>query len=454
MTMNAPSRTELFSVSVCRGWRRGCVPGAFAIILLCILAVMARPVRAQSPGSGGVNSASARAADYVLLISFDAFRYDYLDRGITPNFDRVIRRGARADALIPIFPTKTYPNHYSIATGMYAGTHGLVGNDFYDPIRDATYSLSDRSAVEDGRWYGGEPIWVTAEKSGMVAAALFFIGTEAPVQGVSPTTWTRYEHRMPMDTRIATVLGWFSLPEASRPHVITTYFPMTDDAGHRYGPESPELSDAIREVDSALGRLLDGIEALPYGDRVNIVLVSDHGMTPARSGSVNLDEFADLEGVRVIAAGPIAYVYTASDTARRDRILAGLARAQHMRVFAREQSPEAWHVRGNARAGDIIAVADEGWLLRRQDAAGESSAATHGYAPMPSMHGIFVAAGPGVRRGMRVPAFENIHVYPFLSALLGLEPNPDIDGRAAVLAPILQRTNRRSPSASKRTPDP
>lgn len=387
-------------------------------------------------GSGGINAAEWLATDPVILISFDGFRYDYLDRGITPNFDRLISRGVRADALIPVFPTKTYTNHYSVATGMYGGRHGLVANDFYDPAWDAFYRLSDRSAVEDGRWYGGEPIWVTAETQGMVSAAMFFVGTEAPVQGVYPTYWNIYDHQLPTDVRIGHVLDWLSMTPERRPRLITLYFAFTDDHGHWGGPESGELDDAIREADAALGALIDGVAALPDGDRVNYVIVSDHGMMES-VGSVVLDDYADLENTIVVDAGPLALLYFRGDTARRDVVLEGLRSAPHVRVFRRDEIPAEWGVRENPRIGDILVVADDGWLVTRRGRSPGRNIATHGWPPGGQMNGIFIAAGPGIRSGVRIPAFENVHIYPLLAALLGLEPNADIDGRADVLAPIL-----------------
>jgi predicted AlkP superfamily pyrophosphatase or phosphodiesterase len=419
-------------------------------ILATVMAVAALcfPPRAtaQAPGSGGSNAPGQRDKPYIILISFDAFRWDYLDRGITPNFARLARRGARAEALIPVFPTKTYPNHYAIATGLYAGRHGLLGNEFYEPKWNATYRMSDRSTVEDGRWYGGEPIWVTAEKQGMVSAAMFFVGTEAPVQGIQPTHWNIYNHTLPIATRLDSVLTWLRLPPETRPHVITLYFPQVDDAGHRHGPDSPALNAAVASVDSALGRLLDDVATLPHGDQVHIIAVSDHGLARADRGIIVLDDYAQLENLVVVTASTLAHVYLHGDTTRGEAVVKGLQRAPHLRVFRRADIPAEWGVKMNPRVGDILIVADEGWLLRTRGGRVEANPATHGWAPAPNMRGIFVAAGPGIRAGVRIPAFENIHIYPLMAALLGLTPAPDIDGRLDVLSPIMtQATPPRRP---------
>lgn len=389
-------------------------------------------------GSGGTNTRANQDRPYVVLISFDGFRYDYLDRGLTPNFARLASRGARADALIPVFPTKTYPNHYSVATGLYPANHGIVANEFYDTAFDATYRLGDRTTVEDGRWYEGEPIWVTAEKQGMVSAAMYFIGTEAPVNGVQPTHWTRYDHTMPNSDRVSAVINWLSLPAEQRPHVITLYFSILDDAGHRHGPESPQTDAALREADGILGDLMTQIDGLAVGDRVHLVIVSDHGMVRTDRGTLILDDYTSFDADEiVISAGTLAQIHV-QDPARRRRIVDELARMPGARVFLREDLPIEWHARGNPRFGDVVVVADEGVLLARRGDRPSSNAATHGYAPVRSMHGIFVAAGPRIVPGTRIPPFENVHIYPMLAEILGLRPASGIDGQIDVLRPILR----------------
>ncbi|MGD8277037.1 MAG: ectonucleotide pyrophosphatase/phosphodiesterase [Gemmatimonadota bacterium] len=410
-----------------------------AAILLAAGACAAPPVTmpAARHGSGGTNDARWLDAPYVVLVSFDAFRWDYPDRGLTPNLDRLAARGVRADALIPMFPSKTFANHYSIATGMSPGHNGIVANNFYDPAFDATYRLSDRSTVEDGRWYGGEPIWVTAEMQGMVTAAMFFVGTEAPVKGIQPTYWNKFDANVTEDTRIRTVLDWLGMPADKRPHLITLYFERLDNAGHWYGPDSPELNRALAGADSIVGRLMDGIDALPWGDRVNLVILTDHGMAPLDRPPVELEDWADLTGVRIMTAGPLAQLYVGGDTARARSLRDSLDRAPGMSAFLPDETPASWRTGRNPRFGDVLLVADEGVQIRRRGQTGERTPATHGWPPSRSMYGIFFTAGPGIRPGTHVPPFENIHVYPFLAALLGLEPAGGIDGTLDPLRPIL-----------------
>ena len=403
-----------------------------AIGVVAAMATASGAAAAQA-GSGGRNALRHQDAPIVVLLSVDGLAPAFLERGITPHFDRLAARGASADGLIPVFPTKTYPNHYSIATGLYAGRHGIVSNGFWEPAWDATYRLGDRASVEDGRWYGGEPIWVTAETQGMVAAAMFFVGTEAAIRGVSPTYWHLYDHGYPNQQRVRNIMDWLRMPAAHRPHLITGYFSIVDDSTHRHGMDAPQTAAAIAEADRLLGMLLDGIETLPHGADVNLIVVSDHGMVPTGRGETVLDDWADLTGARVMASGTIAHIWDSDAT----RIAAALDRAPHVRAVVRERAPVEWRIANNRRFGDVIVVADEGTLLRRRDEELVSDRATHGYAPSPAMNGVFLAAGSRIRSGVRVPPFENIHISPLMTAILGLQPARGIDGRLDILRPIL-----------------
>lgn len=407
-----------------------------------LLAGCARAV----PGPGGVNHPAQQNKPYVVLLSLDGFRADYLDRFPTPHLDRLAKRGVRSAGLVPVFPSKTFPNHYTLVTGLYADRHGIVANQFWDPRRGAAYTLRDRDAVRDGTWYGGEPIWVTAERQGMVSASFHWPGSEAAIGGVRPTFWRPYDAAVPNDSLIDQVLQWLRLPPRSRPHLVTAYLHDVDDAGHRFGPEDARVGDAVWEVDRALGRLVDGVAALPFADQVNLIVVSDHGM--ARYGPdtfVALDALIDTAGVRVADAGPNANLFVAGPPARARAVRDSLnARLRHGRAFLRAEVPPRLHYRRTPRVGDVVIVMDEHYTIGLAAQAPRAAGGTHGWDPaLSSMHGIFLAAGPGIRRGQTIPAFQNVHVYPLLADLLGLRPAAGTDGQRAVLAPI--RAPRRGP---------
>ncbi len=398
----------------------------------------------EGAGSGGVNAAEHLDAPYLVLLSLDGFRYDYLDDIPTPAFQRMIAEGARADRMIPVFPTKTFPTHYTVATGMYAENHGLVGNRFWAPELEGFYSLSNREVVEDGAWYRGEPIWVTAERQGMVSAAYHFVGTEADVGGVSPSQWHPFDASVPNREKVETVLEWLALPVDRRPHVLTMYFEDLDGAGHNYGPGSRQVSRAVEGVDRELGRLLDGIDALPHGDQVYVIVVSDHGMIRIDPDRVQALDMGAFPGVRLVTSGTYASLLVDEGGASRapqvrDSLRAMLPEAD---VWLREEVPERFHYSTDPRIGDIVVLAAPGSLVIPKGRRIPAEAYTHGWDNQaPGMGAIFLARGPDIREGIRIEAFEAVHVYPLMAHLLGLRPNPEADGRLEVLAPILRAPN-------------
>ena len=401
----------------------------------CLLPVAAAVALAGSFAVLGRSAAlgSDRAQELeptVILISLDGFRWDYLDIAETPNLDRLAAAGVRAEALVPIFPTKTFPNHYSIATGLYADHHGIVGNAMYDPELDASFSMRDRAAVSDSRWWGGEPIWVTAEAQGQVAAAYFWVGTDVEIAGRRPTHWKPYDGRTPNAARVRQVLEWIDLPDSKRPTLFTLYFSIVDGAGHRYGPASAQVKEAIARVDAAIGLLLDGLEDRGIWDRLNIVVTSDHGMasiSPRRV--IFLDDYLDLSDVYLSALTPVADIWP--DEGREDAVYRALANAHpHLTVYRKRDIPERLHYRHHRRIAPIIAIADEGWSIARRGAFNRRSrrytGGTHGYDnSVKSMHALFIASGPAFKDGLVVEPFQNIHIYELLCAVLGLRPAPN-----------------------------
>jgi predicted AlkP superfamily pyrophosphatase or phosphodiesterase len=300
----------------------------------------------------------------------------------------------------------------------------------YDPDLDTWFRLSNREAVMDGRWWGGEPVWVTAAKHGLTTAAFFWPGTEAAIQGIRPDRWKPYVHTTPNDIRVDTVLSWLDLPIEERPSLITMYFADVDDATHAYGTDAPETQAAIREVDRAVGRLLAGLDARGLLGKLNIVIVSDHGMADvARDRVIFLDDYLDLASVQIIDPSPLASIRP--EPGDEDRVYEALAgRSPHLAVYRREEIPARWHFRAHRRIQPLQALADDGWSIStRSYFATHPQAyrgATHGYDnALPSMRATFLAMGPAFRRGVTVPPFQNIHVYELLCRLLGIAPAPN-----------------------------
>ena len=377
----------------------------------------------------------------VVLISFDGFRADYVDRPNAVNLRRLAARGVRAERMIPAFPSKTFPNHYTIVTGLTPEHHGIVANAIRDP-EIGIFRSSDTLAVWEPRWWGGEPIWVTAAKQGRRAATYFWPGSEAAIGGVRPTWYERYEHTRPNAVRVQRVLEWLAMPADSAPTLITLYFSDTDDAGHRSGPLAPQTDSAIARLDSALGAIMAGVDQLGLREVVNIIVLSDHGMTES-SGErlIVLDDYLNLSTVDIVDYTPVAAIAPRDgDVERVYRALAG--RHPHLRVYRRREVPARFHFNAHPRITPIVAVADEGWTItdratltrRGRD---DYDGGQHGYDPdLVSMGAVFVAAGPGIAEGRWVPPFRNVHVYSLMAHLLGVRPaatDGSIDSVRAVL---------------------
>jgi predicted AlkP superfamily pyrophosphatase or phosphodiesterase len=400
----------------------------------------APPPSASRQGSGGINLPQHQNAPHVVLISLDGVRADYLDSDEAQNLRRIAWDGVRAAALVPVFPTMTFPNHISLVTGLHPDRHGIVGNSFYDPDLGRAYTMSDQTETRDGSWYRGEPIWVTAERQGMVSACFFWPSSDAPIGGVRPTHWSPYDGKVPNQDRVDTVLEWLRRPADSRPHLITLYMSDVDSASHRFGLGSPEVWAALGRVDRAIGRLLDGVAAIPRHD-VYVVVTSDHGMADVR-GNEPLDALIDLTAVRIGTTGPVANLHVTGGIARarvvRDALNRGL---KHGRAFLRADVPARLRHSANPRIGDVVVIMDEGYLTSPTAKPPDPSrplSGTHGWDPaLPSMHAIFLVSGPGVRRAGTIPAVRTVDVYPFLTELLRLRAASGIDGRASAIASVV-----------------
>jgi predicted AlkP superfamily pyrophosphatase or phosphodiesterase len=300
----------------------------------------------------------------VLLISLDGFRHDYVARFQPPNLSRFIAEGSAAEGLIPSFPSKTFPNHYTIATGMLPEHHGLVDNAFYEPAKDQVYTMGNRDIVQDGYWYGGTPIWVLAEQHGIKAASYFFVGTEAPVQGVRPSYFYDYDGGVPNLTRIAKVFDWLQLPASERPRLITLYFSDMDDTGHRYGPTNDEeLKKTLFRLDHELGALFEGLKSFDLP--IHVVLVSDHGMAEVKKENIILLEPL-TEGIqaRVVNNGALAHLHL-SDPSEKAAVVE-LLRKREPHITVDDLSTTANYSDLTSfpqRLGDLLIIPNEGHYL-------------------------------------------------------------------------------------------
>lgn len=416
---------------------------AFPALLASLVAVAAcTPPPAAVPGSPGPEpGAIARdTSDTVLLVSIDGLHPDRVNPTDAPNVVRLAAGGVQARWMTPSYPSLTFPNHYTLVTGLRPDRHGIVHNSMHDADL-GTFRLSDRDAVGNGGWWGGEPLWVTLEKAGTPTATMFWPGSEAEIAGVRPTRWNLYDETVTAGERAATVAGWLLEDAATRPRLATLYFHSVDTAAHTFGPDSDEARDALVEIDAAIGSLLDTLERGGRLQHTNIVLVSDHGMAAVPPGNqVSVSDLVTMEQARVTSIGQVVQVQPnpGFESEVEARLL---GRHDHYECWRRDQLPARWHYGTHPRVPAIVCQMDEGWdaLLPRmlEGRAQGGTRGSHGYDPaLPSMRAVFIASGPAFREGAVIEPIDNVDVYPLLARLLGVAA-ADNDGDPAALLPAL-----------------
>lgn len=415
-----------------------------SIITFAFITVLNFPLFAQQDTSQKIvpnrkNTPVQQEKPYVILISADGFRYDYIKKYKTPHLNQLAQSGVRAEALIPSFPSITFPNHYTIVTGMYPSHHGLVGNNMYDPKTASRYSMGNAKAVKDPSWYGGVPIWTLAEQQELLTACFYWPGSEAAIGGKLPTYYYPYNEKIPIANRIQTVVSWLSLPEAERPHLISFYFPEVDHMGHLFGPDAPETEKAVLFVDSAVNALNQA--ANKTGLPINFIFVSDHGMTPIkREEALKIPLKVDTSQITVASNGTLVNIHV-KDKKNLKAIYNTLqSNAAHYQVYLKDKVPASYHYNKKDdhynRIGDILLVAEAPYYFSNN----KPHPGAHGYDPYqtPDMQATFIAWGPAFNQGLTIPAFENVHIYPILTKLLGLPYTHAIDGKNNIAKEILK----------------
>ena len=390
---------------------------------------------------GRANSPAQEKKPYVIFISADGFRHDLADKYQATHLQALRAAGVQATSMIPSFPSVTFPNHYSLATGLYPSHHGLVDNNFFDRQKNSSYGIRDRAAVEDPDYYGGTPIWVLAEQQKMLTASFFWVGSETEIDHVRPTYYYRFNDRISLDTRLKAVKDWLTLPEAQRPHLITFYLSWVDHAEHFYGPDSKEAEEAVHQVDDAIDRMTRIVDSLHLP--VNYVFVSDHGMAQVdTTHPITLSATIDTSKFIVSAAGTEIHLYAKNPADIEPTFEALKAGAKNYTVWLPKNTPAHWHYTDkddrHHRIGDIIIVADFPFMFHERGMrliAGE-----HGYDnTLPDMGATFYAWGPAFKSGLTITPFENVNVYPLIAHLLGLTITQPVDGTLQVLGNTLKK---------------
>ena len=326
----------------------------------CSFSVSAQVDTAQQIVPGRSNTTEQQSKPYVILISADGFRYDYAERYKAEHLLALAGEGVKAASMIPGFPSVTFPNHYTIVTGLYPSHQGLVDNSFYDRNLKRFYSYKGKTASE-GIWYGGTPLWVLAEQQKMVTASYCWVGSEAAIQGIYPTYYYKYNQLTPMDKRIQTVVSWLRLPREKRPHLITFYFPQVDHEGHKHGPNSAEVEKAVHFVDSAVYVLTKAVSAT--GLKVNFIFVSDHGMaTPDIVNTIKMPAAIDTSRYIVVDHGLMIDLYAKNPDDIQKTYEQLKKQAKDYQVFLRVNIPSHYHYSKSDdrynRIGDIILLSN------------------------------------------------------------------------------------------------
>lgn len=357
---------------------------------------------------------------YTVIVSLDGFRWDYPTMYKTPNLDRMGQEGVKA-VMLPSYPASTFPNHYTIATGLVLAHNGIVNNTFWDANNKRHYSMGDSATRNNPDYYLGEPIWVTAQKQGLKTANMYWVGSDIAIKGTHPTyyrMWAANPH-LSFEQRIDTVLTWLQKPEEERPRLTMLYFEEPDGSGHRNGPCSKETGIVVQYVDSLIGVLRNRIESLPFADNINLIVTSDHGMidiSPERV--VNMNQYLKPEWCEVVEGRTPTSIF--SKTGYRDSIYNALKEVAHIHVWKKEEIPAELKYSESDRIGDIVVAPEPGWQFT--DVVRNTKGA-HGYFPQsPEMQVIFRAIGPDFKKGYTSTGFVNVDIYPLLSYLLQIVP--------------------------------
>jgi predicted AlkP superfamily pyrophosphatase or phosphodiesterase len=372
--------------------------------------------------------------NYVLLVSLDGFRWDYCKIYNTPNLNRLAQQGVKAERLISSFPTVTFPNHYSIATGLYPDHHGLINNSFPAPDLGLFYRMGDRTAVENPAFYGGEPVWETAERQGARSASFYWVGSEAR----HPSYWKKYDESVTYEARIDTVIKWLGYPPEKRPELVTLYFDEPDATGHKFGPVSRQTERIVERLDSLMGVLRSKLSGLPEAKKINLIIVSDHGMEAISAERyINLKSLVPDRMIASISGGNPVYLINPS-TGKKDSILYLLNKSKGLKAWSKSELPSRWHYGTNLRIPEIVVVADSSWSIGTRPDGSSLRGGAHGYDNANSdMYAIFYATGPSFKKNYKFKELNNVDIYNLICKILNITPAKN-DGDPAHIKGMLR----------------
>ena len=365
---------------------------------------------------------SKNQSTYTIVVSLDAFRWDYPDMIDTPGLNEIASDGVRC-VMEPSYPASTFPNHYTIATGLVPDHNGIVNGSFWNPDTQKTFSMGDSLTRYNPEYYLGEPIWVTAEKAGVKTASIYWVGSDVPIQGVLPTynyPWWEKSH-LTFEERANETVRLLSLPKKDRPRLVMLYFDEPDETSHNYGPLAPETHAIIHRLDSIVGNMYRQLRALPYGDKINIIVTADHGMTEiSNERFIDWDDYLKPSWYEHIIGTNPTNIYAKENCI--DSIMVALNGVEHISVWRHGEVPDELNYGTSNRCGDVIVAPDLGWQFA---ASPKNKLGAHGYSPREKdMQVVFIASGPSFQEGILSSdvLFQNVDIYPMLAHILQLTP--------------------------------
>lgn len=389
------------------------------------------------------NSIHHKDKPIVIMLSLDGFRADYIEKMNPPSLKKIAQEGIYSPALIPSYPSHTYPNHFSLVTGRTPSSHGILSNKFYDKKRQQMYNAFDDSS-DDNSWYEGDPLWNVAERNGMIAHTFHWVGSDIHVNGEDPTCYAPYSDRTTTEERIDTAIQWLQLPAEKRPHLINLYTPDIDKSGHAYGPDSEQVKKAVLEVDQQIGRLWNFIRKsqLP----INLVIVSDHGMQENfKDKVIYLSNYTDISEFKMGDKGAIVMLYSDNEFLVQKTYQDLKKHEENFKVYLRNQVPPKYLLNHPDRVGDLVIISKPGHYVTDRNFNPERPApvggGSHGWpVHHKSMHALFIAAGSHIeKKSLPLPEIKNIDVYPFILDLLSIKTNQSYDGSNLTLKPYLRK---------------
>ncbi|TMP00218.1 alkaline phosphatase family protein [Pseudoalteromonas sp. S3260] len=373
----------------------------------------------------------------VVMISIDGLRWDYIEKHGAPNLKAMAEQGVRAQKMQPVYPTKTFPNHISVITGLLPVNHGIVDNKFCDKARNnECYSMG--KGQKDSTWVRGTPFWNLVKMHGLKSAVYFWPESDARFNGMTPDYYFHYSKQGDYQDRIDQIVQWLSLPQAQRPRFVASYFSLVDSMGHEFGPDAVQTRDAVHKLDALMGQLRTRLSKLSQD--INLVIVSDHGMAQVDpEQSIIVSSLPKDDNFIIVNTGPRLLIYTKSDAknADIDAYKARLQKAAKGRysVLSSEQL-EGYHYNSGSRVGDIVVQTNAPAVFSNGTKA--PYLGTHGYAYSDDMAATFIAAGPAFKQGMSIELVNNLDIYPVLAKVMGLTLMSKVDSDGKTLMPAIK----------------